>query len=115
MIAKPPTASTFVEKMDMAPSGQSSATMALDDPSNGTLSAVRNQRSYQVDDPDEPGVKKSVEVDELERGYEYGRTAVHISEAESNIVNLETTQGLELIGFVQEEKASNLIPMYAVS
>lgn len=83
---------------------------AAEDQPIGDLSAVRNQRVYQVDNPDETGAKMNVEPGELERGFEYGRTAVHISEAESNIVNLETTQSFELIGFVQEEKVGIKTP-----
>jgi ATP-dependent DNA helicase 2 subunit 2 len=75
-----------------------------DDQADGDLAVVRNQRVYQVDDPDEPGSKMNVEADELERGYEYGRTAVHISESDANIVKMETTPCLDIIGFVAAEK-----------
>ena len=102
MIARPPTASSYVMRTEAGPS-------AAEDQPVGDLSAVRKQRVYQVDNPDEVGAKLNVEPEELERGFEYGRTAVHISEAESNIVNLETTQSLELIGFVQEEKVNTQI------
>lgn len=109
MIAKPPTASSFVVKTDLsgAPgaSTQSSTTVVGNDQQpGGDLAAIRNQRVYQVENVDEPGTKMNVEMDELERGFEYGRTAVHISESDSNIVKIETQPGLELIGFVQEEK-----------
>lgn len=107
MIAKPPTASSFAVKTDLGAPGasnQSSATMMADDPQ---LSTVRSQRVYQVDNPDEPGSKMNVEMDELERGYEYGRTAVHISESDSNIVKLETKQCMDLLGFVRADKVSS--------
>ena len=108
MIAKPPTASSFVVRTDLGggagTSTQSSVTVAGDAQADGQLAAVRNQRVYQVEDPDQPGTKKDVEMDELERGFEYGRTAVHISESDANIVKLETQPGLELIGFIQEER-----------
>lgn len=113
MIAKPPTASSFVVRSDLGGafggSAQSSTTVAPDDQANGQLSAVRNQRVYQVDNPDDPGSKLNVESDELERGFEYGRTAVHISESDANIVKLETTHSLDLIGFVSEEKVRTSI------
>jgi ATP-dependent DNA helicase 2 subunit 2 len=114
MIAKPPTASSFVVRTDLgsAPgaSTQSSATMLGDgEHTNGELSAVRNQRAYQVDNPEEPGTKMNVGMDELERGYEYGRTAVHINEADSNIVKIENSPALELIGFVAKAKVSSTI------
>ncbi|KAF2865286.1 SPOC like C-terminal domain-containing protein [Massariosphaeria phaeospora] len=115
MIAKPPTASSFVVRSDLGgapgPSTQSTATLAGDSIQDGQLSAVRNQRVYQVENPDEPGIKSNVEPDELERGYEYGRTAVHIAESDLNIVKLETEQCLELIGFVPEDKFERYLPL----
>ncbi|KAF2712894.1 SPOC domain-like protein [Pleomassaria siparia CBS 279.74] len=115
-IAKPPTASSFVVQTDLgsAPeaSTQSSATMAEQDhPMDGQLSAVKNQRAYQVDNPDEPGMKMNVELEDLEKGYEYGRTAVHINESERNVVKLETTQAFELIGFVRVDKFDRYLAM----
>ncbi|KAF2249509.1 SPOC domain-like protein [Trematosphaeria pertusa] len=116
MVAKPPTASSFVVRTDLGgvpgPSTQSTSTVVGDDhPMDGQLSAVRSQRVYQVDNPEEPGQKMNVEPDELERGFEYGRTAVHISEADSNVVKLETQQSLELIGFISEDKFDRYLPM----
>lgn len=117
MIAKPPTASSFVVRTDLsgAPgaSTQSSATVVGDDhQANGELSAVRNQRIYQVDNPDEPSQKMNVEMEDLEKGYEYGRTAVHVSEGDASIVKLETHQCLDLIGFVQDNKVRDFLLSY---
>lgn len=75
------------------------------------LSAVRNQRVYQVDNLEEAGMKKNVEMDELERGYEYGRTAVHISESDMNVVKLETQPSLQLVGFVRAEAFERYLPL----
>lgn len=117
MLAKPPTASSFVVRTDMGgsgmagPSAESSNTIVGEDHPMTDLSAVRNQRAYQVDDLDEPGTKKNVEMDELERGYEYGRTAVHISESDMNVVKLETTQSLSIIGFVATEHFERYLPI----
>ncbi|KAF1938533.1 SPOC domain-like protein [Clathrospora elynae] len=115
MIAKPPTASSFVVRSDLAgapgPSAESSATVVAEDHPMTDLSAVRNQRVYQVDNQEEPGTKKNVEMDELERGYEYGRTAVHISESDMNVVKLETQQSLELVGFVKSEDFERYLPL----
>ncbi|KAF2798118.1 ATP-dependent DNA helicase II [Melanomma pulvis-pyrius CBS 109.77] len=116
MIAKPPTASAFAVRTDLgsAPgaSAESSATVAGEGPpADGQLSAVRNQRVYQVDKPDEPGVKMNVEMEDLEKGYEYGRTAVHISESEFNVVKLETTAAFELIGFIRADKFDRYLAM----
>jgi ATP-dependent DNA helicase 2 subunit 2 len=115
MIAKPPTASSFAMRTDASgapgPSTQSSTTITGEDHPITDLSAVRNQRVYQVDDEGEPGAKKNVEMEELERGYEYGRTAVHISESDMNVVKLETTQSLALIGFVKAEAFERYLPL----
>jgi ATP-dependent DNA helicase 2 subunit 2 len=50
-------------------------------------------------------------MEELEKGYEYGRTAVHIAESDLNVVKLETDPGLQLIGFVGEEEFERYLPM----
>ena len=75
------------------------------------LAAVRHQRGYQIDDPKEPGTKKNVGVEELEKGYEYGRTAVHIAESDLNVVKLETDPSLRIVGFVREEEFERYLPM----
>lgn len=117
MIAKAPTASSFVVRTDVSgssaagPSAQSSNTIVGEDHPMTDLSAVRNQRVYQVEDQEEQGMKKNVEMDELERGYEYGRTAVHISESDMNVVKLETQQSLSIIGFVKAEDFERYLPM----
>ncbi|KAF2275526.1 SPOC domain-like protein [Westerdykella ornata] len=115
MVAKPPTASSFVHRTELAGAGastQSSTTLPLEEADgDGQLAAVRSQRVYQVEDPNAPGAKMNVEQDELERGFEYGRTAVHISEAESNVVKLETQQCLDIIGFVAAEKFERYLAM----
>lgn len=115
MIAKPPTASSFVVRTDLGgvpgPSNQSSATIVGEDHPMSDLSAVRNQRVYQVENQEEAGTKKNVEMDELERGYEYGRTAVHISESDMNVVKLETQPSLQLVGFVKAEEFERYLPL----
>ncbi|KAF2476883.1 SPOC domain-like protein [Lindgomyces ingoldianus] len=116
MIAKPPTASSFVVRTDLSggagASTQSSATVAGDEHrGDGQLAAVKSQRVYQIDNLDEPGTKTNVEMEDLERGFEYGRTAVHISESDANVVKLETSPCLDLIGFVPEEKFERYLPM----
>jgi ATP-dependent DNA helicase 2 subunit 2 len=112
MILKPPTAKQFVLKSEFAsdgvgPSAQSSVTMKSDEPpASDSLTAVKRARSYQVDDADAPGGKRDVDADELERGYEYGRTAVNVSKDDLAAVNLETRQSLEIVGFVSAETVS---------
>ncbi|KAF1958233.1 SPOC domain-like protein [Byssothecium circinans] len=113
MVAKPPSASSFAVRTDLAGSStQSTGTVVGDDhPMDGQLSAVRNQRVYQVDNPDDPGQKMNVEPEDLERGYEYGRTAVHISNSDAGVVNIETQPGLELIGFMDANKFDRYLAM----
>jgi ATP-dependent DNA helicase 2 subunit 2 len=73
---------------------------------DANLTNVRNVRTYHVDDPSVAGGKRELEREELAKGYEYGRTAVHISESDENITKLETSAALELIGFIQAEQVS---------
>ena len=47
--------------------------------------------------------------EELAKGYEYGRTAVHISETDQNITILETFAALDLVGFVQSDQVRILM------
>ncbi|OJJ03536.1 hypothetical protein ASPVEDRAFT_737011 [Aspergillus versicolor CBS 583.65] len=108
MVAKPPSASHFVLRSDLAAEqeGPESATAVPDtQPEDGSaLTSVRNLRTYQVSDESAPGGKIDIERDDLAKGYEYGRTAVHISETDENITTLETTAALELVGFIQNER-----------
>ncbi|CAL5872682.1 uncharacterized protein PFLUO_LOCUS6948 [Penicillium psychrofluorescens] len=117
-VAKPPSASSFVLRSG-ASAGQeesgSSATVTAPGASQpseeNTLTAVRMSRTYQIKDDSAPGGKGDVERDDLAKGYEYGRTAVHISQIDENITTLETFAGLELIGFVQKNKYDRYLHM----
>lgn len=108
MVAHPPSASQFVIRSDLEAT-QSSATLSNGDsgpepgPHDG-LAPIKNARTYQVEDETAPGGKKDVEIDELAKGYEYGRTAVHISESDQNVTTFETPQGLDIIGFVDAKQ-----------
>lgn len=112
-IAKPPTASPFALRSDVSGSQedpevtQSSATVGAEgsQPGKGSgLTTVRNLRSYQVKDESSPGGKIDVERQDCAKGYEYGRTAVHISETDENITILDTSAAMELVGFIQSDK-----------
>ncbi|KAL7627053.1 ATP-dependent DNA helicase yku80 [Parahypoxylon ruwenzoriense] len=70
----------------------------------GVFTAVKNARTYKVNDPEAPGGKRDVEFESLAKGYEYGRTAVHISESEYNITKVETTKSFTILGFIHQEK-----------
>lgn len=112
MVRRPLAASQYVQRSDLSNghvSTQSSATMMPDadgaengpnQPDGNSLTSVRNARTYQVVDEEAPGGKRDVGRDDLAKGYEYGRTAVHISESDLNVTKLETQPGLEIIGFI---------------
>ena len=111
--AKPPTASSFVLRYGEEPGKGDSgpdATKAdqlkslVHESKQDALTTVRTSRTYQIDDESVPGGKADVERDDLAKGYEYGRTAVHISQTDENITTLETFAGLEIIGFVTNDK-----------
>ena len=112
MIRRPLTASRFVQRSNLSNgigSAQSSAIAMPDGDGQESafpklnpndLTTVRNARTYQVPDENAPGRKRDVDRDDLAKGYEYGRTAVHISETDQNVTKLETHAGLEIIGFI---------------
>ena len=107
MVARPPTASQFVLRSDTT---QTSTTMSngeaesVQDPDG--LAAVKYARTYQIEDESAPGGKRDIERDDLAKGYEYGRTAVHISESDQSVTTYETVQGMDIIGFVDKNQAS---------
>lgn len=109
-VAKPPSASSYVLRSDLAAGEETggrpeSAAAQENEPGDGnTLTSVRNLRTYQVTDESAPGGKIDVERDDLAKGYEYGRTAVHIDTTDENITTLETFAGLELIGFIANDQ-----------
>lgn len=103
MVARPPTASNFVIRSDMAPGEATQAEPLLHDIEQNGLAAVKNARDYHVPDPNEPGGKREVAQDMLAKGYAYGSTAVYISESDRNVTTYETKPGLEIIGFVAKE------------
>ncbi|PGH30208.1 ATP-dependent DNA helicase II subunit 2 [[Emmonsia] crescens] len=118
--ARPPAASSFVPSSVLAEgqeTTQSSATLEAKEPSQeqgaraASLTSVRNARTYQVDDKEAVGGKRDVERDELAKGYEYGRTAVHITESDENITKLETDAALEFIGFIPSDKYERYMNM----
>lgn len=106
--ASPPSASNVVLKANHG--SQSTQTIEDDEmggiefDQGGEFAAVKNARTYKVNDPDAPGGKRDVDFDDLAKGYEYGRTAVHISEAEFNITKLESKKGFSIVGFIQQDK-----------
>lgn len=111
-VAKPPTASSFVVRSvatDNQETAQSSATVAEVSRAeiDQNLTLVRHNRSYYVQDDTVENGQREISRDDLARGYEYGRTAVHISESDENITTLETYPVMEIIGFIQSENVSS--------
>lgn len=103
-IAKPPSASSFVRRSGREQDEEAEAAATQTPVDSEALTAVRTSRTYQVKDESAPGGKVDVERDDLAKGYEYGRTAVHISQTDENITILETFAGLDLIGFIHKDK-----------
>lgn len=99
--ATPISASTVVFKTE---TGESETMDGVE------FGAVKQARTYKVNDPGAPGGKKDVEFESLAKGYEYGRTAVHISESEHNITKLETTKDFSILGFLEQENVSSTLP-----
>lgn len=115
-VARPPAASNFVIRSDIAPgeSTQSASTLqdgGADQSNQDGLAAVKNARTYQVQDENAPGGKRDVEVDELAKGYEYGSTAVYISESDRNVTTYETKMGLDIVGFVAKQEYERYMDM----
>ena len=106
--ARPITASTVVIDSQSGEASQSDPTAEGGESMEGVeFSAVKSARTYKVNDPDAPGGKRDVEFESLAKGYSYGRTAVHISEAEYNITKLETTKSFSILGFIEWDKVSS--------
>ncbi|KFA62665.1 hypothetical protein S40285_07845 [Stachybotrys chlorohalonatus IBT 40285] len=109
--AKPLGATTVVVKADHAGGSQSTQTLEGEEMEGVEFSAVKQARSYKVNDPEAPGGKRDVEFESLAKGFEYGRTAVHISESEHNITKLETTKSFSIVGFIPRDKYEPFLNM----
>ncbi|KAL0931859.1 ku family dna [Colletotrichum truncatum] len=112
-LARAPAATTVVVSSD--PSSQSTHTLD-GEPMEGVettsgFAAVKSARTYKINDPDAPGGKRDVEFDSLAKGYEYGRTAVAISESEWNVTKLETEKSFTIIGFIPCDKYEPFLNM----
>lgn len=112
-VAPAPTASKHVESASMAPGpsqAQASGTLQngedveMGGTGDSNLVAVKNAYGYWVEDSDAPGGKKDVPREDLAKGYEYGRTAVFISESDQNVTRMDVTAGMEIIGFIPMDK-----------
>ncbi|PWW73440.1 SPOC domain-like protein [Tuber magnatum] len=66
--------------------------------------ALANARAYQIEDDAAAGGMMDIEKEQMEKGYNYGRTVVPISATDEAITILETEPGLQIVGFVPVEK-----------
>ncbi|PNY23283.1 ATP-dependent DNA helicase II subunit 2 [Tolypocladium capitatum] len=110
-LARPLGASTVVVTSEQAGGTQSTHTLDDDGMEGIEFSAVKQARAYKVNDPDAPGGKRDVEFESLAKGYEYGRTAVHISESEHNITKIEAQKAFSIIGFIPWNKYEPFLNM----
>ncbi|KPI34965.1 ATP-dependent DNA helicase II subunit 2 [Cyphellophora attinorum] len=93
-----------------APTASSFAIKAQADGDDG-LADVAHKYNYFVKDATRGDGQKNVEREDLAKGYEYGRTAVHISESDENITKLETFQSYDIMAFIPAEKLERYMIM----
>ncbi|KAJ5735106.1 uncharacterized protein N7483_000231 [Penicillium malachiteum] len=111
MVAKPPTASSYVLRSGNEPGEETDPATSQAPVEGGSLVTIRTSRTYQVADESAPGGKADVERDQLAKGYEYGRTVVPITDMDENITMLTTFAGMEIIGFVADDKYGRYMQM----
>jgi len=70
--------------------------------------SVALQRTYKIK---RDGNEVEVEKEDLDKAYLYGRTIVNISDADLNVMKLQTDAELGIIGFVEKMGVSNLFFM----
>jgi ATP-dependent DNA helicase 2 subunit 2 len=104
MLLKAPSAKSVVVQSECA--ADQAPAMAKPEDDVSLAAAVKRARSYQVDDNNAPGGKRDVDATQLERGYEYGRTAVNVSKEDMEVATIPTQQCLDIVGFVSAEKVS---------
>lgn len=113
-VAKPVSASSFVIRSGASgtASQQSSHTIQADkdmlDNGGGDMAPVRTARFYEINNPDGANGRQTVEYEELAKGYEYGRTAVHVSKSDEDVTVFETVKKFEIVGFIP----SNMFEKY---
>jgi ATP-dependent DNA helicase 2 subunit 2 len=62
--------------------------------------SVTLQRTYKIK---KDGEDVEVDKEELEKAYLYGRTIVNISDADQNVIRLETESQLSIVRFVEQQ------------
>ena len=108
--AMQPPASTVVVKSEAAAGSQETSQTLEDEMEGVEFGAVKQARTYKVNDPTAPGGKKDVEFESLARGYEYGRTAVYISDADKDVTTLDTKKQFTILGFIDQHRVCKPLP-----
>ncbi|KAK7941185.1 ATP-dependent DNA helicase II subunit 2 [Apiospora aurea] len=106
----PPASNVVLQQNHATQAGDGGAMEGVQS-TGGDFAAVSNVRTYKVNDPREPLGKLEVKLEDLAKGYEYGRTAVHISDTEHNITKIETTKGFAIIGFIPQDNFEPFVNM----
>ncbi|KAI9672756.1 MAG: ATP-dependent DNA helicase II subunit 2 [Alyxoria varia] len=106
MIARAPSASSFVvrkpgetDEVEKQPDGD----IEMQDAAGDGMAPVRNERMYTVKDDNTAGGKREVKREDLAKGYEYGRTLVHLSASDESVTKFEGAAGLDVVGFIPRE------------
>lgn len=99
-VRKPPSASSYVHRESGTSQQQ---------PDDSALDNVKPTYGYRVQDEAAEGGWRDVQRDDLAKGYEYGRTAVHISSADENITKMQTEMAYEILGFIPQERVERYI------
>lgn len=116
MPAKVPAASRFAVRNGRTDGGEtveSSITVGNDNKLEASILApVRPSYAYSIKDDTATGGRMPVDRETLAKGFEYGRTVVHIAESDQDVTRLETFTGLDIIGFVASEQVRNAMQFF---
>jgi len=77
----------------------SAQTMTLEDRGAKDFDSVKQQRTYAVKADNTEG-KMEIDKDAMEKGYQYGRTVVPVSQTDEEVAVLETEPNMDIIGFI---------------
>lgn len=106
-VNRPAAATTVTVKQD--PSGTQS-THTLGEEMDGVeygdpqFTSVKQHRTYKINDPGAPGGKRDVEFEELNRGWAYGSTPVHIPDSDKDLTSIGAVKSFSVVGFVSMSK-----------
>lgn len=98
--AAAPSTSTVVNQPDLFGPSQAFSGDGDVDMGGTEFSGVKQMRNYWVNDPYAPGGKRDIPIEELEKGYQYGRTVVPFSESDYSVIKIETKKEFSILGFI---------------